>query len=78
MYVGERLGQFEVACARRAARMDDALGDALVIEVEDLFAKDEVLEERRPPRSRACSEFWLSEIGTPWFVVRVSPAASAR
>ena len=27
--------------------MHDALGDALVIEVRDLFAQDEILEERR-------------------------------
>ena len=28
--------------------MDDALGDALVVEVRDLFPKDEVFEKRRP------------------------------
>ena len=31
-----------------AAGVDDALGNALVVEVEDLFAKGEVLEQRRP------------------------------
>ena len=31
--------------------MDDALGDALVIEVEDLLAKDEVLEQHRAARA---------------------------
>jgi hypothetical protein len=27
--------------------VDDALGDALVVEVEDLLAQDEVFEQRR-------------------------------
>ena len=31
-----------------AAGVDDAFGDAFVIEVCDFFAKDEVFEERRP------------------------------
>jgi hypothetical protein len=31
--------------SRRAARVDDALGNALVVEVEDLLAKDEVLKQ---------------------------------
>jgi hypothetical protein len=39
--------------ARRAARVDDALGDALVVEVGDLLAEDEVLEQRRAARARA-------------------------
>jgi len=33
---------------RKAARVDDPLGDALVIEVGDLLAEDEVLEEGGP------------------------------
>ena len=32
---------------RRAARVDDALGNALVVEVRDLLAQDEVFEQRR-------------------------------
>ena len=32
--------------------MDDALGDALVVEVRDLLAEDEVLEQRRPAQAR--------------------------
>ena len=32
--------------------MHDALGDALVIEVRDLLAQDEVFEQRRPAQSR--------------------------
>ena len=39
----------EESMSRRAARVDDALGNALVIEVGDLFAEDEVLEQRRAP-----------------------------
>ena len=31
--------------------MDDALGDALVVEVGDLLAQDEVLEQRRPAQA---------------------------
>jgi hypothetical protein len=30
---------------RRSARVDDALGNALVVEVGDLLAEDEVLEQ---------------------------------
>ena len=44
--------------------MHDPLGDALVVEVRDLLAEDEVLEEGGP-RSPALSEFWLSAIGLP-------------
>ena len=36
-----------------AACVHDALRDALVVEVEDLLAKDEVLEQRRPADSEA-------------------------
>jgi hypothetical protein len=43
--------------------MDNPLGDALVVEVSDLFAEDEVLEVG--PRKPAFSELWLSAIGTP-------------
>jgi len=32
--------------------MDNPLGDALVIELGDLFAKDEVFEERRASEAR--------------------------
>ena len=35
-----------------AACVDDALRDALVIEMEDLFAEDEVLEQRGAPQTR--------------------------
>ena len=43
-----RLVDLEVAVGGRAARMHHALGNPLVIEVGDLLAEDEVLEQRRP------------------------------
>ena len=53
------LGQFrrafvglEVAVGGRAAGVDDALRDPLVVEVEDFLAKDEVLQQHRPPGAR--------------------------
>jgi hypothetical protein len=48
----------------RAARVDDPLGNALVIEVEDLLAQVEVFEQHRAAGA-ALSEFWLSAIATP-------------
>ena len=48
----ERLVDLEEAMGARAAGMDHALGNALVIEMGDLLAEDEVLQERRP--SVAC------------------------
>ena len=36
---------------RRAARVHDPFGNALVIEVSDLLAQDEVFEQRRPTQS---------------------------
>ena len=49
--------------------MDDALGDALVVEVGDLLAQDEVFEQRRA--ARAGLELVLV-VGDrmPWLVVR--------
>ena len=47
--VGQRLVGLEEAVRAVAAGVHDPLGDALVIEVEDLLAEVEVLEERRPP-----------------------------
>ncbi len=46
--LGDVGGALEVAVRGRAARVDDALGDALVVEVHHLLAEDEVLEQRRP------------------------------
>jgi hypothetical protein len=34
----------------RRPRMDDTLGNALVIEMRDFFAKDEILQKRRASR----------------------------
>ena len=48
-----------------------------MIEMGDLLAEDEVLEERRPAET-ALSEFWLSATGTPWFVVSTRPPESTR
>ena len=45
--VGQRLVGLEEAVRAVAAGVDDALGDALVVEVEDLLAEVEVLEQRR-------------------------------
>jgi hypothetical protein len=41
----------EVAVRAGAARVHDALRDALVIEVRDLLAQHEVLEQRRPAQA---------------------------
>ena len=50
--LGDRLRALEEAVRGRAARMHDPLGDALVVEVGDLLAKDEVLEQRRAAQAR--------------------------
>ena len=50
--VGERLVVLEVAVGAEAAGVDDPLGDALVVEVEDLLAEVEVLQQRRAARRR--------------------------
>ncbi|MNV24453.1 hypothetical protein D3C71_1155170 [compost metagenome] len=46
--VGQRLVALEVAMRRRPARMHDAFWDALVVEVRDLLAQDEILQQGRP------------------------------
>ena len=43
----QRLVAFEVAMRAGSTRMHDAFGNALVIEVRDLLAQDEVFEQRR-------------------------------
>ncbi len=45
--VGERLVVLEEAVRAEAAGVHDALGDAFVVEVEDLLAEVKVLEQRR-------------------------------
>ena len=47
--VGQRLVGLEEAVGAEPAGVHDALGDALVVEVEDLLAEVEVLEQRRTP-----------------------------
>ena len=73
-HVGERFVGLEEAVGAEAAGVDDALGDALVVEVEDLLAEVEVLEQRGP-RSPTRNVFWSSATGTPcWVVRRARPA----
>ena len=50
VYFGERLVVLEEAVRAVAAGMNDALGDSLVVEMEDLLAEMEVFEQRRPAR----------------------------
>ncbi len=50
--VGNIVGRLEEAVRGRAASMDDALGNAFMIEVEDLLAQDEVLEQHGAARTR--------------------------
>jgi hypothetical protein len=45
--------------------MHDALGNALVVEVHDLLAQDEVLQQCRAALGSGRSEFWLSAPGRP-------------
>ena len=66
--VGQRLVGLEVAVRAIAARMDDALRDALMVEMEDLLAEMEVLEQGGP-RAPSRSVFWSSATGTPCAVV---------
>ena len=75
--LGERLVALEVAVGRRAARVHDALGDALVVEVGDLLAQDEVLEQRGPAQPGLQRVLVVGD-GTPWLVVSGWPVASTR
>ena len=50
--VAQAVGELEMAVRRQPARMDDTLGDALMVEVENLFAQNEVFEQRRAARAR--------------------------
>ncbi|AIO69498.1 catalase-2 domain protein [Burkholderia oklahomensis] len=51
--LGHRFVDAEHAVRGRAARVHDPLRNALVIEVSDLLAHDEVFEQRRAARARA-------------------------
>ena len=46
--VGGSVVALEETMCRRAAGMHDALGNALVVEVGELLAQDEVFQQRRP------------------------------
>ena len=45
--LGERFRRLEIAMRAGAARMHDALGDALMVEMGDLLAQDEIFEQAR-------------------------------
>lgn len=45
---GQVVVALEVAVDAETAGVDDALGNAFVVEVEDLLAQHEVLQQRRP------------------------------
>jgi hypothetical protein len=49
--VGQALGQFEEPVRAIAACMDDALGNAFMVEVEHLLAEMEIFEQRRAARA---------------------------
>lgn len=62
---------------RRAAGVDDPLGDPLVVEVGDLLPQVVVLNEDRPPLP-AFSEWSVSWSRAPWAVVRYAPLCATR
>ena len=72
--VAERLLALERSVRAEAAGMDHPLGNALVVEVEDLLAQDLKSSSRVGPRSPAFRLFWLSAITTPCAVVSRSPS----
>ena len=63
--VGERLVGLEVAVDAEAAGVDDALRDALVVEVEDLLAEVEVLEQGRAARAGLAASSGRRRPGRP-------------
>ncbi|MNL39333.1 hypothetical protein D3C87_1616070 [compost metagenome] len=50
--IGQGLVALEVTVGGRAARVHDALGNALVVEVRNFFTQDEVFQQRRPAHAR--------------------------
>ena len=74
----ERLVALEVAVRGRAARVHDALRNALVVEVRDLLAQDEVLEQRGPAQRRPSASSGCRRSSTPWFVVSARARGSTR
>ena len=65
--LGNGARALEVAVRARAAGMHDALRNPLVVEVEDLLAKDEVFEQRRPAGAETKA---VLVVGDPRAVVR--------
>jgi hypothetical protein len=45
--IGKRVGELEIAVGSRSPSMDDTFRDAFVIEMENLFAKNKIFEQRR-------------------------------
>ena len=50
--MGNRIGHLKIAVSARAAGVNDAFWNSLVIEMGDLLAEGEILEERRTPLAR--------------------------
>src|SRR5450759_134393 len=46
----QRRGQFEESMNPRGSRVNDTLGNTLVVEMSDFFAEDEIFEKRRTTR----------------------------
>ena len=59
----------KIAVRAGAAGMNDALGDALMIEVVDLFAEDEIFEQGRTALAGLERVFIVGD-DMPWLVVR--------
>ena len=49
--IGDRFRAFEKSVCGASAGVDDAFGDALMVEVEDLFAQHEIFKQRRTERA---------------------------
>ena len=64
------MGDGERAVGARALGVDDALRDALAVEVRELLDQVEILEQQTGRAGRR-SEFWLSATGAPLAVVSV-------
>ena len=78
VYSPSGLVALEVAVRRRAARVDDALGDALVVEVGDLLAEDEVLEQRRPAQPGLQRVLVVARPARPGWSSSARPVESTR
>src|SRR3546814_19504378 len=60
-YVCKRIRQFEIAVGTIATGVNDTLGDALMIEMEDLFAEMKILHQRRSARALAQGVLVISD-----------------